>query len=125
MSYKLVQTYIKTNDQDWSQVILNVENSISSTPDSRDNHSREVINDEIRKKRYSWFSDFKEKAGAAYIGWDREYITDNKLEITHSLEEEAVARILYTRASNSIKESIYTITWNLYDNDGNELDLNQ
>ncbi len=123
MSYKLVLTYTKTKDQDWSNVILNTNNSLNSTPDPRDNQNKEAHNENFRKEKYAWFSDFKEKAGAAYIGWDREYIGDNQLAVTHFVEDENVARILYTRHSGAIKNSVYTLLWKLYDKDQNELQL--
>ena len=124
MSYKLVLTYTKTKDQDWSKVILNTNNSLNSTPDPRDNQSNEAFDENYRKQKYAWFADFKEKAGAAYIGWDREYIDNDKLAITYYLEDENVARILITRYSNNVLKNFpYTFSWKLYDKDQNEIQL--
>lgn len=123
MSYKLEQIFTKTNDQDWSGVIINTEVSLNSTPDPRDNQGRQSFSNDVLKQRYFWFTEFKRRVGSNYIGWNREYIHNNQLIITYELVNEATARILYEECVEHRKVAPYTISYRLTNSNGDEISL--
>lgn len=127
MPYKLEQIFTKTDEQDWSKVIIgDVSRSMNSTPDSRDDQGRSLFSEEDRTSKYSWFVEFKNRVGSNYIGWDREYRGNNQLALIFYLDNENTARLLEEALvlhRNALPNQPYQMSYRLTDNEGNEISL--
>lgn len=127
MPYKLEQIFTKTDEQDWSKVIIgDVSRSMNSTPDSRDDQGRSLFSEEDRTSKYSWFVEFKNRVGSNYIGWDREYRGNNQLALIFYLDNESTARLLEEALvlhRNALPNQPYQMSYRLTDNEGNEISL--
>jgi hypothetical protein len=112
--FTLKQTFTKTDDQDWSNLYINVEKSVSSTPDPRDS-----MNSENRTTMKSFSP--KTVSANGYSGWDREYIDDNNLVIKYYFDTESDAKLYHGKRiqkvadflSNSANNSqtSHTVSW--------------
>ena len=135
MSYKLIKDTTKTPDQQW-YLWLNTERSLGSTPDPRD--STLSYTDDEKTIIVDYLVNCV-KTQPGYIGWDREYIGNDVLRTIYQFETEADARTFRwatrnpnnqlfvnfrTVTENKAKElsiPLYTVTWILYDEQGNTL----
>lgn len=88
MAAILKHTITKTDSQDWSSLYINVEKSLSSTPDPRDNCAGDI---NLHKTQLKAFSPRTISANG-YIGWDREYQSNNVLVITYKFDTPENAR---------------------------------
>ena len=81
MTVFLNQIFKKSEEQDWSGVMINTKSSISSTEDARDMYN--LPSDSI--------SVFRQKLPTiiqsdGYLGWNREYKNDNELVISYHFD---------------------------------------
>jgi hypothetical protein len=131
MAFKAVKKLTKTPDQDWSGVYINkVEQSVSSTPDPRD--QKIVYNsDEVETIRKNYSANIKSSPG--FEGWDREYVGDNELKLIYyfSSKETANSFIHGSSRPNKVtrenfvsvleqKNIKYSSQWILVDENGQE-----
>jgi len=127
MPYTLEQIFTKTNEQDWSRVIVgDISRSMNSAPDSRDEQGRSLFSQEDRTGKQSWFLDFKNRVGSNFIGWDREYRGNNQLALIFYLDNENTGRILQELCAehrNALPNQPYQMSYRLTDNEGNEITL--
>jgi len=123
MSVKLTQTFIKTSDQDWSGVFLNISTARSPITDTRDSSS--LPNDtKLVLKQEKTFLEFSD----GYEGWDREYIGNDKLIIYYYFDTFDNALNYFTerrKSSNTVSSKLvvqYNTNWSI-DNNGTITEL--
>lgn len=136
MSYKLKQKITKKPDENWV-LNLNSNLNLSQTSDSRDN------NNLFNKAEENIFKIYRQKIkqNTGFIGFDRNYIDNNNLEITHYFNNETGARLYFSNIrNNNIKEveaiskllqfkienktmPQYIVSWKLFNNNDEEINL--
>lgn len=120
MSYELRKTYDKTDTQTWDYVSIS-NTAMNYTYDPRDKNE---ISEDKKPMIYNWYRSIKEQLGQDYIGWDREYVGNNSLIITHYIQNENSARLFYNADTNSpASNTRYVIRWDLKTDTGEFLTL--
>jgi len=121
MPCRLEHTYTKTNEQDWSGVIVKAANSLNSTYDPRDDDSNKVMTEQDRVAKYTKFRAAKDELAEKYIGWDREYVGDNQLNIIHYTSDVESARLLYVSSRRT--HDMYEVSFKIFNENGIEVPL--
>ena len=120
MPCRLEHTYTKTNEQDWSGVIVKAANSLNSTYDPRDDDSNKVMTEQDRVAKYTRFKTTKDELAEKYIGWDREY-SSNQLKMIHYTTDVRSARLLYISSRKT--HDMYLVSFKIFDENDNEVPL--
>lgn len=97
--YKVVKIYKKEPTQDWSGLYINVATALNSTPDPRDSNTIPETDKQILKE----LSD-EIKSWPGYLGWDREYLTDDMMALTRYFDDGKNAKdflIKFTKQSEA------------------------
>lgn len=97
--YKVVKVYKKTPEQDWSRLYINTASSLSSTPDPRDLSIIPEADKQILKELSN-----EVKSWPGYLGWDREYLTDDMMTLTRYFDSAKNAKdflIKFTKLSEA------------------------
>lgn len=136
MTYKLKQKITKNANQNWV-LYLDSNFTLSKNDDSRDNV--DLFNENEKNIFRLYRQKIKENTG--WVGFDRQYIDDNTLEITHHFNTESGARLYYDNSKNinisevnavsklleyKIKSSIaprYSTSWHLFNDNDEEINL--
>lgn len=123
MYYKIEKNYTKTNEQDWSGVIISIERSMNPTFDERDNDSKKKIVDEEKPNFVNKFKEIINELGEDYVGWDREYVDENQLKIIYYFKSIESARTFYVKSFKG--QAMYSISWYIVDLEGNRTEIPQ
>lgn len=136
MTCKLKQKITKNANENWV-LYLNSNFTLSKDDDSRDNV--DLFNENEKNIYVLYRQKIKENTG--WVGFDRQYIDDNTLEITHYFNTESGARLYYDNSKNKniaevnvfskllqykIKNSIaprYATSWHLFNDNDEEMNL--
>ena len=123
MTVFLNQIFKKTDEQDWSGVKINVERSISSSPDPRDTYTLDPdVEQQIKQKLP------KSVSANGYSGWNREYKSDNELVVSYYFDTASNAllyfnnrSLLYSNSEISTMRTnnnpkIYDVEWEIVEN---------
>jgi hypothetical protein len=119
MSFRLEKIHTKTDNQNWSGVIIDTSTSISSSFDVRDDDHTFTMTKSERLEKVSWFRNLKANLDENYIGWDREYLSDNTLVITYKANTVDSLNKIYINSRKN--HNMYTIQWRMYNSLGNEI----
>jgi hypothetical protein len=131
MTAKAIKKLLKTSSQDWTGVHFNnVNTSISSTPDPRDQVSV-YSNTEIKTIKNNVNTNIRNAPG--YEGWDREYVGDNELKMIYYFSDKVSANSFIhgsNRPDKIVKDRFvsvlteknirYSSQWILVDENGQE-----
>jgi hypothetical protein len=138
MPYTLVKEITKNSSNPWFIETL-VISSIDATPDSRDR----VIYNESERNAFVVAARALRDGINDYVGWKREYVNDNQMNLIYLFDTESSARLYHSRSiqtpafpevtiarilqrkkmrDNQVYD-VYTTNWKLYDSDGNLMEL--
>jgi hypothetical protein len=112
MTVFLNRIFKKSEEQDWSGVMMNTKSSISSTEDARDadnlpSDSKSVFRQKLPRNIHS----------DGYLGWNREYKNDNELVISYQFDTitNAISYFQKRRKFSTSQANTYVIEPDTYD----------
>jgi hypothetical protein len=114
-TYKVIKVYKKEADQSWSKMYVNVKGSLNSVYDPRDDYDGNLEEVQMLKEMSQ-----EVKSWPGYLGWDREYLTDNMMTITRYFDTgENATNFLkhFTKQSEGLRkltESVYIGKYTTY-----------